>query len=184
MRGKIDGRIIDGRNRHRACVELGLEPTFETWNGRGSLVAFVVSLNLHRRHLTPSQCAVVALDILPLLEEEAKVRQGRRTDLAPAGADLFGDFPQIIAESAVESREQAAAMVGTNRQYVSDAKRIAQDAPEWIDKIRSGEATITEAERNICAIAQMSPIGDKRLQLRPYIRPRGRMFYPERILQL
>jgi hypothetical protein len=47
-----DGRIIDGRNRYRACCELSIEPEYHTWNGSGSLVSFVVSLNLHRRHLT------------------------------------------------------------------------------------------------------------------------------------
>ena len=50
-----DGSIIDGRNRHRACIDLDIAPHFRTWDGNGSLVAFVVSLNLHRRHLTSGQ---------------------------------------------------------------------------------------------------------------------------------
>ena len=70
-----DGRIIDGRNRYRACCDIGLVPECKTWDGSGSLIAFVVSLNLHRRHLTSSQRAVVALDILPMLEAEARERQ-------------------------------------------------------------------------------------------------------------
>jgi hypothetical protein len=41
---------------------------------QGSPVEWVISTNL-RRHLTASQRAVVALDILPLLEREAKERQ-------------------------------------------------------------------------------------------------------------
>lgn len=58
-----DGRIIDGRNRHRACIETGTPPKFRTWDGSGSLVAFVVSMNLKRRHLTSSQRAMVALAV-------------------------------------------------------------------------------------------------------------------------
>lgn len=49
-----DGMILDGRNRYRACVELGLVPDTQTYTGDDPR-AFVVSLNLHRRHLTREQ---------------------------------------------------------------------------------------------------------------------------------
>jgi hypothetical protein len=48
---------------------------FRAWNGQGSLVEFIVSLNLHRRHLDCTQIAVVAFDIVHLQKEEAKERQ-------------------------------------------------------------------------------------------------------------
>ena len=70
-----DGSIIDGRNRHRACIEVGVSPRFRTWDGLGSLTSFVVSLNLCRRHLDSSQRAMVALDALPFYEAEARQRQ-------------------------------------------------------------------------------------------------------------
>jgi N6-adenosine-specific RNA methylase IME4 len=133
-----DGRIIDGRNRYRACCDLGLVPERKTWDGKGSLVAFVVSLNLHRRHLSSSQRAVVALDVLPLLEAEARERQGQRTDIR-----------EIVPESSGKATDQAAAMTGTNGRYVSDAKAIAQTAPDLLENIRSGETTITAAKREI-----------------------------------
>jgi hypothetical protein len=47
----FEGKVIDGRNRLRVCQMLNLEPKFREWDGNGSLVAFVLSLNLHRRHL-------------------------------------------------------------------------------------------------------------------------------------
>lgn len=62
-----DGRIIDGRNRAIACQQLGIEPETRVFEGDDSeLVAFVVSLNLHRRHLTESQRAMVAARIANL----------------------------------------------------------------------------------------------------------------------
>jgi len=70
-----DGSIIDGRNRYRACIDLGIEPKYRTWEGEGSLTAFVVGLNLHRRHLTSGQCAAIAVEMLPMLEAEARERQ-------------------------------------------------------------------------------------------------------------
>jgi hypothetical protein len=44
---------------------------------------FVVSHNLHRRHLTTAQRAALALDLLPKLEEEARERQVEHGGTAP-----------------------------------------------------------------------------------------------------
>jgi phage N-6-adenine-methyltransferase len=52
-----DGMILDGRNRWRACQQLGLAPVYREWDGVGDPEAFVISLNLHRRHLTREQRA-------------------------------------------------------------------------------------------------------------------------------
>lgn len=139
-----DGRIIDGRNRYRACCDLGLVPESKIWDGKGSLVAFVVSLNLHRRHLSSSQRAVVALDVLPLLEAEARERM-----LAGVGTNHDQKIDQGNNGRAPQATEQAATMTGTNRQYVSDAKAIAQTAPDLLENIRSGETTIPAAKREI-----------------------------------
>jgi hypothetical protein len=59
----LGGQILDGRNRYRACRELGIKPQSREWDGKGSSpVALVLSANLHRRHLTSSQRAAAADD--------------------------------------------------------------------------------------------------------------------------
>ena len=70
-------KIIDGRNRYKACKELGIKPIFKKYaNNNGStLVDFVISLNLKRRHLNASQKAMSAVDALPYFEKEAKKRK-------------------------------------------------------------------------------------------------------------
>ena len=70
-----DGRIIDGRNRWRACQRVGIECRHRTYEkGDDTILAWVVSKNLHRRHLTTAQRAALAADL-------ATMKQGARTDL-------------------------------------------------------------------------------------------------------
>jgi DNA repair exonuclease SbcCD ATPase subunit len=57
----FDGMVLDGWHRYRACIDLGIKPQQFTFTDKDP-VAFVLSTNLHRRHLTASQraAAVVA----------------------------------------------------------------------------------------------------------------------------
>jgi hypothetical protein len=53
------GQILDGRNRYRACTELGIEPVTREYEGHAP-EDFVLSVNLYRRHLNESQRAMSA----------------------------------------------------------------------------------------------------------------------------
>lgn len=57
-----EGKVVDGRHRLRACAELGIVPRFEKMLAANDAEVnqAVVSINLHRRHLTESQRALVA----------------------------------------------------------------------------------------------------------------------------
>ncbi len=143
------GKIIDGRNRYNACKELGIEPKYREWDGNGSLVQFVVSLNLHRRHLTPSQKAVSALEAEKWLAEEAKERQREHGKTAPGKPKTLPQKIEEVNKSQGEAAEQAAKLFGTNRQYVYDAKKLAEQAPDLIEKVKTGELSIVQAKREL-----------------------------------
>jgi hypothetical protein len=63
----LHGQVLDGKSRLAACRIAGVKPRFVEWDGDGSPIEWVVSVNLVRRHLTPSQRAAIAHDLLPLL---------------------------------------------------------------------------------------------------------------------
>jgi len=121
----IDGLILDGRNRYRACVESGVQPSTVEWCGSGTPEAFVVSKNLHRRHLTESQRAMIAGRI-------ADARSGERTDLV-----------QINTRSPVTATK-AADMLAVSRPQVFHAKTVLQHGtPEEIASVDRGEAAVS-----------------------------------------
>ena len=73
-----EGRILDGRNRYRACRAAGVEPRFVTWDGVGTAAEVALSANLRRRHLGESQRALLAARWVLMMEGEAPLRTGRR----------------------------------------------------------------------------------------------------------
>lgn len=54
-----DERVLDGKNRLRACEIVGVAPIFVTYDGANPN-AFVLSLNSRRRNLTKGQLAMIA----------------------------------------------------------------------------------------------------------------------------
>ena len=50
----FEEKILDGRNRHRACLQAGVDPVFVPYLDDDP-AAFVISMNLKRRHLTAEQ---------------------------------------------------------------------------------------------------------------------------------
>lgn len=144
----FDGQILDGRNRWQACRDLGIQPITREYSGptdMAALVSFVVSLNLKRRHLDKGQLAVVAMDIEKALAEEA-AKQKREAGRLAAMAQHNGGVYQKV-DKPIDALGEAAAIVGTNRQYVSDAKRIAQQAPDLLEGLRSGTISLPEAKK-------------------------------------
>lgn len=132
-----DGSLLDGRNRVRACGRAGVEVVSRVYEGDDP-VGFVLSLNVQRRHLSTGQRAMLALRV----EELLSPGRGARTDLSE---QLVAELPQVTAER--KSRERAAVAVGTSGRAVSQAKRVAQQAPDLAEKVRSGEIALDRAER-------------------------------------
>jgi hypothetical protein len=158
-------KVIDGRNRLAACQIAGVEPTFREWKGNGSLVGFVMSLNLHRRHLTASQKATLAVEIKPMLAAEIAAEKAKKCSEAgksggrgnrkpDSSADEKGSATKCETVSSPEkanrdARKEAAKATGTNHKYVTQAEQIAAKSPETFDQVKRGDKTIGEATREL-----------------------------------
>lgn len=85
----FDGKIIDGRNRYRACQALGVECEFSELEECDDPVAYVISANLHRRQLKTSQRAMCAAKLAGLPrgtnQHTKEDRQNCQSSLADAG---------------------------------------------------------------------------------------------------
>lgn len=130
-------QILDGRNRWLACQKAGVKPRFEKRKFRkhDSIVGYVVSLNVNRRHLTPSQRALIAAEALPFFAKEAKDRQRKGGLRAPVPKAQKG-----------RARDQAAATTGVSSRYVEQAKTLKATAPKTlVREVRDGKVTLSQA---------------------------------------
>lgn len=60
-----DGSILDGRNRYLACRTVRVDPRLTTFDGTDEdALEYVIDTNSRRRHLDPSQKAIVAARLL------------------------------------------------------------------------------------------------------------------------
>lgn len=118
-----DGLILDGRNRWRACNQIGAEAATRAYEGDNPL-KFVISLNLHRRHLNESQRAMVAARI-------ATLPQGARTDIASIDA---------------MSQPQAAELMSVGRASLQRAREVlTSGTPGLVAAVEAGEIPVSAA---------------------------------------
>ena len=104
-----DGMILDGRNRYKACQELGIHP--ETTEYTGNPWAYVWSLNGTRRDLTDAQRAAIWLKIDAQSREymdrdaarRAQIEQERRAKIA---ARMQGNDNASMIKTDVVHEEQ------------------------------------------------------------------------------
>ena len=120
----FEDKVLDGRNRYNACVSAGIEPTFKPYEGDGPL-AFVISLNLKRRHLNESQRAWVASKI-------ANLPQGGQSE-GPANLPV----PLIVTQA------EAARMFNVSQRSIRSAATIRDTAEPEIQRwVEQGRLTV------------------------------------------
>lgn len=131
----FEGMVLDGRNRQWACGHLGIQAMYVQYTGDDAL-SFVFSKNLHRRHLTESQRALVA---------------------ARLATWKFGEN-QHSSTCANLPVWKAAKKLSISARSVGTAKYIINKAiPEVIIAVTEGRLSINKARD----IARLAPLGQR-----------------------
>lgn len=128
----LDGMVLDGGNRYRACVEAGIEPRFVEFEG-GDAVAFVLSANLHRRHLSVGQHAAIVASVTNWATAQPAYRP-KAGNVAPL---------QTVADRA--------ALSGASERTQKTADKVAKADPELAKAVGQGKTTLAKAAVQIGA---------------------------------
>lgn len=111
-----DGALLDGRNRYLACAEAGVEPRYATY--KGDPWRYVISANLHRRHLTDTQRALIAGRLAVRLP-------GRPAE--KASSDAFTE--------ATPTRRDAASLLQVSGVAVERARRLQRNGNDDLNRL-------------------------------------------------
>lgn len=140
------GKVLDGRNRYRACQELGIEMDWmevELGEDADSFdpLQYVLTHNLHRRHLSTSQRAMVAARARDIYDKQAKERQKRK----PAGS-----VPENLPEQKTDARDAAGKAVGVSGKSVDFATTVIERGSEELQRaVDAGEVSVSKAAKSI-----------------------------------
>lgn len=128
-------RIIDGRNRYRACQMAGVEPELEPFVGTDEeVLRLVISLNLHRRHLKESQRAMIAAEAV------STSHGGNRKQ--EQGANLHLESGENVSVS------KAAEALGVSPRSVKSASKVqSKGTPELQNAVIDGQIPVSRAAK-------------------------------------
>ncbi len=127
-----DEMILDGWHRYRAAAKAEQTCKFISLPKNEDPAHFVIAKNLHRRHLTTSQRAMIAAKLMNLKHG------GQRGD-KKQGANLP---PGSVSSAA------AAGMLNVSQRSVKTARAVRDHAkPEIVEAVERGKMSVTAAAR-------------------------------------
>lgn len=132
-----DGQLLDGRNRYRACKKIqDEEPTRRTEHSEPW--AYVISTNVHRRHLSESQRAMIAAKI-------AERHDGQRG--ASKKAQPIGEASSSV-KPLPPSQKEAAALLNVGTTSIGRARKVVQHGIKGLQQaVESGVVPVYTAAR-------------------------------------
>lgn len=143
--------ILDGHHRNQICLELGIEPDFETrhFDDELSEKMFVIESNLRRRQLNPLDAAKLGIEIEKIESERAKQRL---SEAGKIGREIqLGIVSnETTPESNGKAMDFAAQKVNLSPTTYYRAKTVLEKGSnELQEKVRKNETSIFEAFKQV-----------------------------------
>lgn len=137
-----DGAILDGRHRYKACMVVGVTPTFIEFTGDDeAALQFVLAKNIARRSLTTIQKLQLREKLMPEIERiKAKAAGNAAAGRVTTGGDPIGDSAKAVAK-----------MVGVGAETMRQYDRVVEAATgnefisEMLDRVNKGEVSVKKA---------------------------------------
>lgn len=154
--------VLDGRNRLEACRRAGVEPEVLMWDREDDGVSpaeWVLSENMHRRHLTPDQRASIVVEAMALVEAELETAKAAAKERMREGGKRKGSAPGATLNVPKGKASAAAAKkYGMATRTVERAKRVKSERPELFAQVRAGDVTLKQAEKTIVREHQIAKV--------------------------
>ena len=165
----LDGQILDGRNRYKACGMAGVAPRFVPFVGGGDPWEYVWTHNGQRRDLDPGQRAAVRLridrgsaDYNAEQDRKRKAADSARSDAAREqhavstprhgerfGALSFDNAPKPRRDDYEFSHQDLAVRASVSEATAARVQSLANKRPDLLDKVADGALKLTEAMRQV-----------------------------------
>lgn len=154
--------IIDGHNRYQICKKhnIPFEVKEMEFENKEEVIQWMIRAQLGRRNLIPAQRAALVKKFRPLLEEEAKKRQGKRTDLLKKDDansvigntqnDIVVNLPQSTKNDYGRTSEKLASMADmSEKTYRMAEKVLDSENQELKEEMLSGKTSINAAHKEL-----------------------------------
>lgn len=155
------GDILDGWNRQKACDELNVRATYETFKGSDEeAIAFMMRTN-KRRNLNSGQWSCIAVEaeelvnaIREAVEKERRAKQAETQEKTMKKNEPIGKkiSPQVASKEENKTAHKTAELFNTNRTYVNQATKLKTQAPEVFEQVKAGKMRMTDATKAVRAI--------------------------------
>jgi hypothetical protein len=155
--------LLDGRNRLRACLDLGIEPRVTEYTGELDPVDYIEISNIDRRHLGEDARTAICTQIhwwrMAQQGAEKKAAQGHHGTEGGRGRrkTLTTDSSKGLAEPKTRARDarstvgQIAAGAKVSHHKAAQAVAVAKAKPELLEQVKRGEMPLREAAHAVSA---------------------------------